>query len=147
MKSLLLATCLFASAACLAQPMEMAQYGEVYQGPKTMTVELAPNKDGSKALLRISGVNHDWNNQVFMADVKKVYNPYRVEYQATIKGAAQTLMWVDGERAPATAVFLRPNAANPLANAHDAIAVSFDKTASLQLQPKRLLTEYEKQAK
>ena len=148
MKTRLLAAALvLVSTASLAEGMEMAQYGEVYEGPKTMTVELAPNKDGSKALVRITGVNHDWNNQVFLTDVKKVYNPYRVEYQTTIKGAPHTLLWTDAERSPATAVFLQPNGANPMANAYQAIPLSFDKKASLQLQTRHLLTDWEKQAK
>lgn len=148
MKSFLFAASLaFASSASLAQTMEMAQYGEVYTGPKTMTVEVGHSKDGSKALVRIYGINHDWNNQVFMTNVKKVYNPYRIEYQTTIKGAPHTILWAEAERSPTTAVFLQPNGANPMANAYQAIPISFDKGASLELNNRHMLSDWEKQAK
>lgn len=144
---LLFAGALLFSAASGAQKIDVASYGEVYQGPKTMSVDLAPAQAGDKALVRISGINHEWNNKVFLASVKKVYAPYRLEYQVQVGGQTHTLMWTEHEGSPAAAVFLKPNQGNPLANRHDAIPLSFDKAAALKLQTSSLAAEWDKQAK
>jgi hypothetical protein len=146
-RALLAGGLLLAGGAALAQKLEVAQYAEVYQGPKTLSVEVAPLKSGEQALVRFVGVNHEWNNKVFLADLKKVFNPYRVEYQATINGERQTLLWTDGERSPQTAAFLKPNQGNPMSNPSQALPVGFDKEAALKLPTAALLQAWERQSK
>ncbi|ABC22822.1 hypothetical protein F11_10395 [Rhodospirillum rubrum F11] len=61
------AFCALALPAVAGEPM--AAYGESYQGPKTLTVEVAPTAKGDHVLIKSHGVNHPWDGKVFLAEV------------------------------------------------------------------------------
>jgi hypothetical protein len=49
---------------------EMSKYGKMYYGDEYLQVVIAHNAADDHAVLKISGINHLWDGQVFWAKVK-----------------------------------------------------------------------------
>ena len=134
LKRLVICVSLVGSSVLCHAREPMAQYGESYVGPKTMTVEVAPLADATKALIKIVGVNHAWNGKVFLAQLRRGSNQ-RVEYVIAGNDGERVVM----EENPTRGTILY------LPGIGDA-RLDFDRGSSFRVQPEHLLTEYENQS-
>lgn len=64
--------------------MEMQTYGEGYKGAGNIRVEIAYTKDKEHALIKVAGVNHEWDQKVQRLDVSSMGNG---SYDLTIPAA------------------------------------------------------------
>lgn len=132
----IVALALLAGSGLLQAREAMAVFGEFYEGPKTLTVELASTAKGDQALIRISGVNHAWNGKIFMASLRRATKQggEQLDYLIKHDGADYVLMREEGERGQR--IYLPGRADSPL---------SFIRQASLGMQPEHLMTAFEQQ--
>jgi hypothetical protein len=120
------------SAPAWSAPMAMATYGEAYTGPKTLTVQLAANAQGDRALIKVTGVNHPWNNKVVLTEVRRDANN-RVDYVARFGSNEFVVMQDSPDRG--TLITL-PGLGN--------LPLRFDRAQALETPPQHLLTDYER---
>ncbi|WP_374336472.1 hypothetical protein [Leeia sp.] len=112
----------------------VARYGESYQGPKTLTVELAWLASGEAVLIKTYGVNHPWDGRVLRASLHEG-NDRLNEFYTEVEGKECLLM----REGPSHGARLYLPGLGEL-------SLSFDREASLQLKPEHLMTDYLQQA-
>jgi hypothetical protein len=122
-----------ALAASAAEPMAMGRYGESYVGPKTLSVELAANAKGDRALIKAYGINHPWDGKVMLTDVRKdAYG--RIDY--VLKQAPGKEIVVMQSSPDRGHLLSLPGEGN--------LPLTFDREAARQVMPLHLRTDYEK---
>ncbi len=126
-----------APAVSASGRMEMAKYGELYIGPKTMTVELAATAKDDMALIKVYGINHEWDGRVFLAKATKD-NRNRISYVTQVDGQDYTVMITqsDGHNA-----FYLPKMRD------GEMRLSFTRDRSAEVKPEHLMTEFEQKRK
>lgn len=131
--SWLFAMLMLASSGVVQAREPMAVFGEAYQGPKTLSVVLAPTAKGDQVLIKVFGVNHPWNNKVLKAALRRG-SQNRVEYVIKHEGADFVLMREGVEQG---AFLTLPGLGD--------LRLSFDRPAALEVQPEHLMTGLENQ--
>lgn len=131
-RSLILGTVLLSVSTITLAREAMAKYGEYYLGPKTMTVELAKLANGKQALVKVYGVDHQWDGKVQRVNIR-TGRDNRTEYYLQVDGKEYVMMLVDQYQAQ---IYLPGMGESYL---------RFNGEASRALQPEHLLTEYEQQ--
>ena len=129
----LFALVLAAGCASLQAREAMATFGESYQGPKTLTVEVAPTAKGDQALIKVHGINHPWNGKVFLA-TRRNGSDHATEYVIKHEGADYVMM-LDGSK-HGQRVYLP---------GQGELGLTFDRPASLEVKPEHLMTYFEQQ--
>jgi len=132
LRCVLLSLGLLAGCGVLQAREPMANFGEAYQGPKTLSVELAPTAKGDQALIKINGVNHPWNDKVLLATVRKI-NDQRTHYVIKHEGADFMVMQ-DDDRGPR---LMLPGLGE--------LPLRFDRAAALEVRTEHLMTDLENQ--
>ena len=86
-RSLLIALALLSLSA---RALELGDQAEVLTSESGVSATLVPTADGSKALLRLNGVDHPLDGVVMLTEVEKRPNDERA-YRAEINGKLRSL--------------------------------------------------------
>ncbi len=123
-----------AFSAFAGEGKPMLPYGEIYSGSKNETVEVGYFKDSQDALIRVKGVNHEWDNKV----INVTYHTagQGKDFVTKVDGKDYTLLVL---RPSVTELHMPGYSANPT-------RLYFDKNASQEARPLHLRTAYEQQA-
>ncbi|GHT92535.1 hypothetical protein AGMMS49545_10230 [Betaproteobacteria bacterium] len=138
---LCLLLCLWMPSAFAWEIPSMAKYGAAYAGPELLYVYVAHNQADDHAVIKISGINHELDEQVFWAEVRyQAGHPERVSYVVRTDDKEQPLFYVDGREGTLTLPAWR-------GQAQVDIKLYYDRPESTTVRPDHLATDYENQLK
>lgn len=140
----ILAVCISALAhAQIARPV-VAQVCKVYTGYEGLMITTVRLGEESKneALVKVSGIDHPWNNKVFKAKMNKyksnsASNNFNIEYEIEWKGKKHKVLIGSGESVGLFTAYIIPFGSQQIEH-----RLNYDVGQSNYTSAERLLTEY-----
>lgn len=138
-KLLCLLLCLWMPSAFAWDRPAMAKYGAAYAGPELLRVYVAHNQADDHAVIKIYGINHEFDGQAFWAEVRyQAGHPERVLYVVRKGDKEQPLFYVENQEGTLTLPAWR-------GQTRVEIKLYYDREESVTVRPEHLATDYEKQ--
>jgi hypothetical protein len=138
---LCLLLCLWGTSALAWDRPAMAKYGAVYTGQEFLRVDVAHNQADDHAILKISGINHKLDGQMFWAEVRyQAGHPERVVYVFSESDGERPEFYVDN----GVGRLMIPNWRG---QARVELKLYYDHKLSAETPPEQLATDYENQLK